>query len=280
MERYHSLNYAGFWPQREAEPTLLPRYPITIGLLLGCCAAGWLAMRLSQPTIPTQPEDIAPEIFGEVNRLYRLHKFALVDHEDHELWRMVEKRHEERDQVLDRLPLEPGMVVADLGAGVGVYSFPLAERVGPEGRVIALDIESAALEALEARGVDRYGGAYPNVEPRLGTPDDPRLEPASVDMVYMAHLDLLISETLLAETELLMERVLLAMRPGASLVVLQWFREGDRIDCVVEHATRFGLHYEALHELHYDRRLRNTTRPVDHVSYLMIFRKLQAQVAP
>jgi ubiquinone/menaquinone biosynthesis C-methylase UbiE len=260
--------------------TVLRRYPITLGLLFAFGASFWLALRASRPSIPTRPADIPFEVAAEVNKLYRLNKFTLVDHEDHEVWRMVEKRHERHEDVIAKLPLEPGMTVADLGCGLGVYSFPMAEAVGPTGRVLALDIEAAALEVLEARAEDLYAGVHTNVEPRLTTPDDPQLEHGSVDMVFMAHLDILMAETLLPETHSLMQRVELAIVPGGRLAVLQWFRPNDRVDYIVQQAERYGFYYEALHELHYDRLLRNTTQPEDQVSYLMIFRKPRAVPAP
>src|ERR1035437_5381428 len=47
------------------------------------------------------------------------------------------------DEILEKLNLKPGMVVADIGSGSGVFSRPLAKAVAPNGRVIAVDIDSA-----------------------------------------------------------------------------------------------------------------------------------------
>ena len=165
------------------------------------------------------------------------------------------------------------MTVADLGCGVGFYTFPLVEAVGPTGQVLALDIEPSAIEAVQARAEDLHRGALHNLQARLTTPDDPGIEPASVDMVLMAHLDILMAEALQPETEQMMQRLALSLTPGGTLVVLQWYRPGARVDLVVNNVQRYGLSYETLHELHYPYVEPNTATAQDHTSFMMIFRK-------
>jgi ubiquinone/menaquinone biosynthesis C-methylase UbiE len=55
---------------------------------------------------------------------------------------------------LDALDVGPGMRVLDAGAGIGRLTIPLAARVGPEGEVVALDIQQEMLEGLEKRAAD------------------------------------------------------------------------------------------------------------------------------
>src|SRR5262245_33403425 len=47
--------------------------------------------------------------------------------------------------------LSPGMVVADIGANVGFYTFEMAAAVGPAGRVIAFEPDPFSADLLEAR---------------------------------------------------------------------------------------------------------------------------------
>jgi ubiquinone/menaquinone biosynthesis C-methylase UbiE len=54
-------------------------------------------------------------------------------------------------EVLGRLCVEPGMIVADIGAGTGYFSLPLADLVGPKGRVHAVDVEPEMLSWLRQR---------------------------------------------------------------------------------------------------------------------------------
>jgi ubiquinone/menaquinone biosynthesis C-methylase UbiE len=47
--------------------------------------------------------------------------------------------------------VKPGMTVLDLGCAMGFYTLPLARLVGPEGRVVAVDVQSEMLTHLERR---------------------------------------------------------------------------------------------------------------------------------
>ncbi len=128
------------------------------------------------------------------------------------------EREERTDRLIDNLPLEPDHVVADIGAGTGYFSFPMAERV-PEGRVIAVDIQQEMLDIIEARKAD---GAPLNVETVLGTEQNPRLPSAGVDLVLLVdayHEFSFPREMGLAIAE--------ALKPGGRLVLIE-YRGEDR----------------------------------------------------
>jgi SAM-dependent methyltransferase len=91
----------------------------------------------------------------------------------------------EAQRVMDLLEVRPGMTVADVGAGSGYYTVRLSPRVGPRGRVIAQDIMPRYLERLGAR-IRR--DSLRNVTLALGEPHDPRLAPASADLVLLVHM--------------------------------------------------------------------------------------------
>ena len=91
----------------------------------------------------------------------------------------------EAQKVMDFAEIEPGMTVADIGAGEGYYTVRLAERVGAKGRVLAQDIDGDAIERL-ARRVERE--RFDNVSIKLGAPDDPRLPDNSFDRIFLVHM--------------------------------------------------------------------------------------------
>ena len=57
----------------------------------------------------------------------------------------------ETDRIAEVLDLEPGKVVADVGAGDGDWSFRLAERVGAAGHVYATEVDGDELEKIRRR---------------------------------------------------------------------------------------------------------------------------------
>lgn len=89
-------------------------------------------------------------------------------------------------ELVARLGLAPGQVVADLGAGPGYLTLGLARAVGPNGRVIATDINAAALALLRRRAAC---AGLVNIETRLVRARDPGLERDSVDVALLCHVD-------------------------------------------------------------------------------------------
>lgn len=118
----------------------------------------------------------------------------------------------EAQVVMDLARIEPGMSVADIGAGEGYYTVRLAQRVGSAGRVLAEDINPAATERLGQR-VMREG--LENVSIKLGSEDDPRLPPASFDRVFLVHMYHEVSEPYA-----FLWRLRPALRPGGKIVVV------------------------------------------------------------
>ncbi len=76
--------------------------------------------------------------------------------------------------------LQPGEVVLDIGSGGGLDAFLAAQRVGPEGRVIGVDMTDEMLERARA-AAERNG--FANVEFRKGYAEELPVEDASVDVI-------------------------------------------------------------------------------------------------
>jgi ubiquinone/menaquinone biosynthesis C-methylase UbiE len=84
--------------------------------------------------------------------------------------------------VVAALQLEPGMTVADVGAGTGYFESRLSRAVGAAGRVLALDVEPDMVRYLGERAQREQ---LSNVQPALTQTDDPKLAPESVDRVLI-----------------------------------------------------------------------------------------------
>ena len=83
------------------------------------------------------------------------------------------------DYIISKLELKPGQVVADLGAGPGVISLPMAKTVGPTGKVYAVDIDQAFIDHITMRVKEQGIG---NVTAVLGKFTDPGLPARDVDV--------------------------------------------------------------------------------------------------
>src|SRR5215207_3444476 len=71
---------------------------------------------------------------------------------------------EEPDKALDAIGIAKGSTIADIGAGAGYFTWRLAERVGPSGKVYGNDIQPKMLELLRKNMEQR---TIANVEPVL-----------------------------------------------------------------------------------------------------------------
>ena len=98
------------------------------------------------------------------------------------LVRADREEFEQPEKVVDALKLQKGMIVADIGAGVGYFSLRIAKRVGPVGEVLAVDIQPEMLSLLK-QNQEREG--LTNVEPVLGTVTDPHLPQDMIDLALL-----------------------------------------------------------------------------------------------
>jgi SAM-dependent methyltransferase len=131
------------------------------------------------------------------------------------LWR---DRWQEPDRVVTALALPPGAHVADIGAGGGYFTFRLAQAVGPEGNVYAVDVDPDMTEYLTRRAAAEEVG---NLDVVLAQPDDPGLAAASVDMLFTCntyhHLD---------DPAAYFERARASLRPGGRVAIIDFNGEG------------------------------------------------------
>jgi len=85
------------------------------------------------------------------------------------------------DEIVGKLQLKPGMVVADLGAGPGVFTLPLAKAVSPGGKVYAVEIDQEFLDHIKRKTQEQN---VANTVLVLGKFSDPNLPAKDVDLAF------------------------------------------------------------------------------------------------
>ncbi len=85
------------------------------------------------------------------------------------------------DEVIERLELKNGDIVADIGSGAGAFTIPFAKAVAPDGIVYAVDIDQKMLDYVAGKA--REAGVT-NVRTVLGEFTDPKLPVQDVDVTF------------------------------------------------------------------------------------------------
>lgn len=161
----------------------------------------------------TSPEDSPTPSGADPNARYfttegREAAIGAFEAEDRGSWQMT-------PEILDALRLEPGMSVAEVGAGTGYFTRRIASRVAP-GKVLAVDIVPEFLAELESRaeaeGID-------NIETIRGELDDPLLPLDSVDLIFLGD-----SYHHFGEPVAMLDHMRAALRPGGRMAIVDWER--------------------------------------------------------
>ncbi len=164
------------------------------------------------------------------------------------------------DRVMDLLHLKPGSTIADIGAGGGWFSVRAARRVGAKGRVIAEDINPKAVAYIQQRAQREH---LANIVPLLGTPDDPKLTPNSLDAALMLKV-----YHEIAHPPLVLANLRAALKPGARFGIID--RNGNGAD----HGLKESIVREEVEHAGFRQVARYDFTKADGQDYFLIFEKL------
>jgi ubiquinone/menaquinone biosynthesis C-methylase UbiE len=143
------------------------------------------------------------------------------------LFRNTREAEEQPEQMLDALKIKPGQTVADIGAGAGYTSLRLSKRVGPDGKVLATDVQPQMLTMLvenaKAAGVK-------NIQPIRSTQTETRLPDGAVDLALMVDV---YHEA--SDPEALLQGLKKALKPGGRLVFVEFRGEDPDVPIRPEH---------------------------------------------
>lgn len=237
------------WPKRFASAALLA--------LLTCSAPAW-----ALDPAPAYTSG-APSADG-IGKRYMGREIAGVMGFAGAAWleRREREREERTDLLLDALNLQPGMVVADIGAGTGYFARRMASWVQPGGSVWAVDVQPEMVQMLQKLAAKR---GLRNIKPVLSSETDIRLPAASVDLAIMVDV-----YHELAYPYEVMQSILAALKPGGQLVFVEYRAEDPKVPIKALHKmSEAQIRAEAgAHSLVWEKTI--ATLPWQH---LVVFRK-------
>ncbi|HTU16850.1 MAG TPA: methyltransferase domain-containing protein [Gemmataceae bacterium] len=202
------------------------------GLLMALMACV-LTLRAEPPAAPAPKRPRykvgAPTDPGGTGKFYMGREIAHVMGHQGAGWleRPEREKQEQPKKLLKALEIKPGMVVADIGAGSGYHSFRLAEKVGPKGKVLAVDIQKEMLAIIRERMKKQK---VENIEPVLGTENDPKLPAGGVDLILM--VDVYHEFSFPYEMTVALTK---ALKPGGRLVFVEFRREDEKVPILLAH---------------------------------------------
>jgi arsenite methyltransferase len=158
------------------------------------------------------------------------------------------------DEVIKNLNLKPGDVIADIGAGTGYFTRRFALAVGHQGKALGVEIEPSMVEHMrqEARRLN-----LTNYEPRLVKPDDPALEPQSVDVIFLSNVYHHISDRVEYFGKLAR-----SLKPNGRVVIVDFYRKPQPVGPPVEQKVSEGTIIEELQKAGF-----RLTRSLDFLPY-------------
>jgi ubiquinone/menaquinone biosynthesis C-methylase UbiE len=144
-------------------------------------------------------------------------------------WLIRHKRDREEAtlQMREQLKLKPGMSVCDMGSGNGYHTIPIAEAVGKDGKVYAVEVQPEMIEMLHKRAAEK---GITNIVSIIGEMYDPKLPAASCDMILLVDVYHEFSHP-----EQMLAGMKKALKPDGVIVMVEFRSEDDSVPIKAEH---------------------------------------------
>jgi ubiquinone/menaquinone biosynthesis C-methylase UbiE len=151
------------------------------------------------------------------------------------------------ERVIEVLEIGPGVKVADIGAGTGIFARPFAAATGRDGTVYAVDINPQLVDYMQRTAREQGLAGLRTV---LAAEDDPRL-PEPVDLVFFCdalhHIE---------DREVYLGTLRRYLRPGGRLAVIDFEGNSPHLDPDMRYtreeldgwAGEAGFVFEASHD--------------------------------
>lgn len=128
----------------------------------------------------------------------------------------VNKRDEwqQPEKIMNAIGVKPGMVIGDIGAGEGYFTFKLSKRVGKRGIIYANDINWRSIERMK-RQIEKEG--ITNIKTILGEANDPLMPDGVLDIALMVNVF-----HYLEKPVKFLEKIRQSLKEKGLLAIVQW----------------------------------------------------------
>ena len=140
-------------------------------------------------------------------------------------------RHPRRD--IEKLPLKAGMTVVDYGCGPGHYTIPLAEVIGPSGRVYAVDIQPLAVATVKKQAARK---SLNNITTVLVNSYDTGMPDSTADIVL-----LLDTFHMISDPDALFREISRLLKPDGFLLMDPGHMKAVKAKTIVERSGLFNM---------------------------------------
>ncbi len=137
------------------------------------------------------------------------------------------------ENLLKHAPLKEGMIVVDYGCGPGRYTIPAAKRVGPRGKVYAVDIQPLAIEIVKKKAAR---DSLTNIQTVLANSFNTGIAGSSADMVLL--IDAI---TPIKDRKALLEEIFRLLKPEGFLFMDSSHMTPSQAKSIVENMGLFVL---------------------------------------
>ncbi len=121
--------------------------------------------------------------------------------------------------------VRPNMTILDVGSAMGFFSLPMAEMVGPEGRVVCVDVQPKMLQVLRRRAAE--AGLDARIETHVSSEDSMGLQG------WHASFDFALAFTMMHEVgnqANFLREIYQMLKPGAALLLTEPIKHVSRTE--------------------------------------------------
>jgi ubiquinone/menaquinone biosynthesis C-methylase UbiE len=192
-------------------------------LLLALIVAGTACSNETPPPTSEEHYSYTKENQDGIGKFYMDREISWTMGHQGASWlnRKTRNKEERTDLLLESLPINSGDNIADIGAGTGFFSIPMAEATGAEGTVYAVDIQPEMLARIQKRATK---AGVTNIKLVLATEKSPALAANTIDMVLMVD-----AYHEFAWPREVMTAVFESLTPGGKVVLIEYRQEDPSV---------------------------------------------------